>query len=277
MCLPDLRSVIRSDPHKTQERIARLDDYIRGNLLSNGSFICGSFDECRASRSGFPFFEGQMSHVGKHYDLEVHGRPTRIVIVGQECGHGPKCIERSTRSKIIVAGSGKGGFRKRNPHMKGTTSLLRLLLGREPGYDEEGERLLDGHIFDGFALVNYLLCTALERPRSESAFGGGKGHSSETMRRNCASHFLRTLEILEPTVIVAQGKGVRAWIALAARPLQLGPMKEIVEINGKQVDLLTFAHPSAGGSYGFWGNSLRSKYLRESVRPTIRSLLSRPR
>lgn len=269
--------MIASDPQKTLERIARLDAYIRENLLSDGSFICSNFADCRASRCGLPFYEGQMSHVGKHYDLELHGRPIRIVIVGQECGHGPKCIERSTRSSIIVDGSGKGGFRKRNPHMKGTTSLLRLLLGREPGYDEEGERLLDGHIFDGFALVNYLLCTALERPRSEAAFGGGKGNSSETMRRNCASHFLRTLEILEPTVIVAQGKGVREWIALAIQPLQLGPMTEIVEVNGKQVDLLTFAHPSAGGSYGFWGNSLRSKYLRESVTPTIKAILSKQR
>ena len=218
-----------------------------------------------------------MSHVGKHYDLELHGRPIRIVIVGQECGHGPKCIERSRRSSIIVDGSGKAGFRKRNPHMKGTTSLLRLLLGRDPGFDKDGERLLDGHIFDGFALVNYLLCTALESPRSDAAFGGGKGHSSETMRRNCAPHFLRTLEILEPTVIVAQGKGVREWLAHAIQPLQRGPMTEIVEINGKQVDLLTFAHPSAGGSYGFWGNSLRSKYLRESVTPTIKALLTERR
>ena len=267
--------MIRSYPEKTRERVALLDGYIRENLLSDGTFICDSFDQCRASRCGFPFYEGQMSHVGKHYDLEVLGRPTRIVIVGQECGHGPKCIERSTRSRIIVDGSGKGGFRKRNPHMKGTTSLLRLLLGRKPGDDEEGERILDGHIFDGFALVNYLLCTALERPRSESAFGGGKGHSSETMRRNCAGHFLRTLEILEPTVIVAQGKGVRQWLAFAFAPKQHGSVTEVVEINGREVDLLTFAHPSAGGRYGFWGNSLRSEYLKECVTPTIRALLSK--
>lgn len=51
--------------------------------------------------------------------------------------------------------------------MRGTSSTLRLLLGREPGDDEEGERLLDGHIFGGFALVNYLLCMALKKPRNK--------------------------------------------------------------------------------------------------------------
>ena len=49
--------------------------------------------------------------------------------------------------------------------MRGTTLPRRLLLGREPGTDAEGERLLDGHIFDGFALVNFLLCSALKQER----------------------------------------------------------------------------------------------------------------
>ena len=180
--------MIRSYPEKTRKRIARLDDYIRENMLSNGSFICGSFDECRASRCGFPFYEGQMSHVGKHYDLEVDGRPTRIVVVGQEYGHKPSCVTLSSRSEMI-ANSSKAMFKDRNHHMKGTTLILRLLLGREPGEDKEGESLLgdlNSHVFDGFALVNYLLCTVVEKP------GVMKGYSSREMQRNCSRHFLAT-------------------------------------------------------------------------------------
>lgn len=89
------------------------------------------------------------------------------------------------------------------------TSTLRLLLGRETGDDKAGEWLFGDHIFDGFALVNYLLCTVLKDPRSEEAHGGGKGYSSPAMRHNCAHHFLRTMEILEPTVIVVHGRTLR--------------------------------------------------------------------
>lgn len=265
--------MIRSHPERTQERLEQLDEYIRKNLLSDGSFICSNFAECRASRCGFPFYEGQMSHVGKHYDLEVDGRPMRIVLVGQEYGHEPKCVDRRTRSNMIAGGS----FRTRNPHMRGTTSMLRLLFGREPGYDKEGEQLFPGHakphIFEGFSLVNYLLCTALSEPREHKAKGGGKGSSSQIMQDNCARHFYRTLEILEPTVIVAQGKGVRGWMAHALAPKPRATAAESVEIGGREVGLLSFAHPSAGGSYGFYGNSPRSKYLKKTVASTIKTFL----
>ena len=274
--------MIRSDPEKTKERIRRLEGYIRKNLLSaEGAFICDRFSQCRESRSGFPFYPGQMSHIGDHYDLVVDGRPMRIVLVGQEYGQAKKCVGLSARSEMIARSAYKG-FRGRNPHMKGTSSTLRLLLGQEPGNDEEGERLLDGHIFDGFALVNYLLCTALEEPRSreQDIRGAGRGHSSPVMRQNCARHFRSTLEILEPTVIVAQGTGVRKWMsnALPIPPMPKDGNHETVSIAGQRVDLFTFAHPSAGGKPGFWWGNRKdprsSDYLMETIAPAIRAFLS---
>lgn len=268
--------MIRSDPDKTQERIRRLERYIQGNLLSeNGSFICNHFAQCRESRSRRPFHEGQMSHIGRHYDLEVDGCPTRIVLVGQEYGKTQKCVSLSKRSERISLSAEKG-FQGRNPHMRGTSSTLRLLLGREPGDDEEGERLLDGHIFDGFALVNYLLCTALKKPRNKAqdSRGAGQGYSSRIMRRNCGRHFRATLEILEPTVIVAQGMGVRKWMSNALSLAERGDQHEVVSIAGQPVDLFTFSHPSAGGPPGFWGRSTRSSYLMGTVAPAIKESLS---
>ena len=267
---------IRSNPERTKERIRCLEEYIRKNLLpGDGSFICEHFTQCRGSRSGLPFHHGQMSHVGRHYDLEVAGRPMRIVLVGQEYGKTQECVGLAKRSERIALSAGKG-FQGRNRHMGGTSSILRLLLGREPGADEAGERLLDGHVFDGFALVNYLLCTALKKPRNreQDACGGGEGHSSPIMRRNCGRHFRRTLEILEPTVIVAQGIGVGKWMSKAL-PIaeQRGPHHEMIRITGQSVDLFTFSHPSAGGSSGFWGRSPRSPYLMKTVAPVIREFL----
>ena len=215
-----------------------------------------------------------MSHVGRHYDLEADGRPVRIVVLGQEYGQARECVDLAGRSEMIAL-SAQAGFRGRNPHMKGVTSTLRLLLGRSPGEDSEGERLFDGHVFDGCAQVNYLLCTALTTPRSKDAHGGGRGNSSVEMQRNCGRHFLHTMEILEPTVIVVHGLALRRWMTNALPLPQVGSTAEVVEIAGRRADLLTFTHPSAGGHSGWWGATPRTRYLRETVAPAIRGFLDR--
>lgn len=270
-------TLIRSDPVRTAGRIRELEAYVRRRLLADGEFICRHFQQCQASRPAF-FYEGQMSHVGRHYDLTVDGRELRVVVVGQEYGQRSTLVDLKARTAMIN-GSAEVRFGKRNPHMAGTTSILRLLLGRETGADRHGETLFrnhiqGGHIFDAFALVNYLLCTALSEP--PKGMHAGKGDSSQEMRRNCAEHFRKTLEILEPTVIIAEGQGVRSWIG---SPLRLGKkprarydgpvVPETTRIAGRRADVLTFNHPSAPGQSGWWGKSPRSKYLKRVVEPTI--------
>ncbi len=69
-----------SYPDKTQKRKYRLAQYVQANLLSSdNAFICSRFQGCSDSRKESWFYKGQMSQVGKHYDLEVDGRPMRIV------------------------------------------------------------------------------------------------------------------------------------------------------------------------------------------------------
>lgn len=265
--------MIESDPARTAERIWKLEEYVRLNLLCNERFICEHHRACRASVSSFSFFEGQMSHVGKHYDLLVDGRELRVVVVGQEYGQPLTRIDLQGRTAMID-GAADRGFRGRNKHMRGTTSILRLLLGRPLGTGHKGERLFAGdqrtaHVFDGFALVNALLCSAVEGRKT-------KGESSPLMRTNCARHFRLTMEILEPTVIVVEGQRVRDWIGgslgLGSKPdsVYYGPAtSEIGRVAGGRVDVLTFNHPSAGNPSNWWGNSIESAYLREVVEPTI--------
>lgn len=261
--------MITAHPERTRERIEALEAYFAAHVHSGGCFLCRHQAACRASRPSNAFYEGQLPHVGRYYDLEIEGFPTRVVIVGQEYGTGERLVELSRRSSMI-GDSARSGFRRRNPHMKGTTSQLRLLLGREIGDDGEGERLLDGHVFDGFALVNYLLCSSLKEARGEFAGGAGKGDSSPTMRQNCGEHFVRTLEILQPTLILVQGQGVRRWIGAALRLPATGQIAERASVGEREIDVLTFDHPSAGGRSGYWGNSTRSQYLVDVVQPAIR-------
>ena len=259
--------MIRSDPEKTKDRVRKLEEYVRTHLISaRREFICSDHQACQQSRSAFPFHAGQMSHVGRHYDLEMDGRSMRIAILGQEYGQACERVDLQEPSEMI-ARSARKRFKDRNPHMQGVTSTLRLLLGRKPGEDNEGERLLDDvHVFDGFALVNYLLCTALKEPRSGGEKGAGTGNSSGVMQRNCARHFRKTMEILEPTVIVAHGVALRQWMANPELP-------ERLQINGNWVDVLTFVHPSAPGK-GFWGRGLGAQpYLAETVTSRIEAFL----
>jgi hypothetical protein len=169
---------VRVDLPATRRRIARLRRYVESNLLSEGQFICPHFDQCRKSRRrGDAFREGIMSHVGRRFDLTVGGEPLRVVVVGQESGlaKGPSAttfgrrVAMETRYRQTLNGAGlerryyaQDGYPGRNPHMRGTTTALRLLLGTGLGTDYEGEfvRPIKGrpfHLFDGFALVNRLL------------------------------------------------------------------------------------------------------------------------
>ena len=219
--MPTKLPVIEVNPSATRARIERLRRYVTENLLSDGDFICPHYAECMASRhSGDVFREGTMTHVGRRFDLRRNGRPLRIVVVGQESGRptNPNLQQRVDLDTRHWQVHDRAGLQRhyytdkdapgRNPHMRGTTSALRLLLGAGlgAGFDDEFIRPVNGrsfHLFDGFALVNRLLCSA--GPPETS-----KGRPTRTMFRNCGPHFAATLSILQPTLLVVQG-GRAPW------------------------------------------------------------------
>ncbi len=268
-----MKRLLRSYPERTDARIAQLGQFMRDHLLEDGTFKCRHHADCLSSRKGYTFYEGQLSHVGSHYDLEIDGDPMRVVVVGQEYGHNNTRVNLSARSKMILE-SAAGGFRRRNPHMKGTTLTLLELLGLE--FDAGGgSEMLDEkiHIFDAFALVNFLLCSALETPRPGTGpefTGGGQGRSSAVMRRNCSEYFIKTLEILEPTVVVLQGKGTRSWVASALGLAREGQIVERVAIGRmKDVMLFSLTHPSAHEPFGY--RSTKSPYFTSVARPALQA------
>jgi len=247
------------------------------NVLGPGGFCCASYSACLNSIGpGDRFFEGQLSHVGRHYDLDLDGRPLRIVVVGQEHGGTRTCISLPKRYEEVHDTTGLARryyadsmHPPRNPHMRGTTSALRVILGKGLGGDweeefvhtAEGERF---HVFDAFALVNALLCGA-------HPVRGTRGRSTKTMRRNCLRHFAATMQILEPTLMVLQGEGVQDWIA----PV-LGLMEERTphlaeaRLAANRVLVCRFSHPSAPDRRIRWGERLDGSYVRDVVEPTLR-------
>lgn len=266
-----------ADCGSTALRIARLEEYFKVSVLDNGKFICSNEGECRPSHRG-SFYAGQLPHVGTHYDLARNGVPFRIVVVGQEYGTGDELVDLSTRRAMIGDDSGMRSrffaepdlnLKGRNSHMRGCTSLLRLLFSKGLGRDHKDEFIqLNGaavHLFQCFALVNFLLCSAV-LPR-----GGKRGRSTPTMRRNCAHHFRAQIESLEPTIIAVQGRGVLRWMNAAHYGLS-NEVVQSVPINGRDVCVLAFTHPSAHGTLN-WGVNDQTEYLDDTVAPAVQRVL----
>lgn len=278
--------VISVDVKSSRRRRARFQAYVRSNLLDDDVFICPHYRECRRSRLPSDVFrEGTMSHVGRRFDLMRDGRPLRIAIAGQESGWAqvPRFRRRVSVDVRYGAVHDRSGLQRRyfsdpthaarNPHMRGTTSVLRVLLGGGVGADHASEwvRPAGGrpfHLFDGFALLNRLLCSAGPK-------GSSVGHPTSTMFDNCAEHFGSSLAILEPTILVIQGVLVAKKVASVIDDRrQIRPHLEEVQIGGRQLLMCSFSHPAAHGELR-WGDSLARPYLNEVVVPTLREALRR--
>lgn len=279
--------MISADPAATERRRARLSEYVQQYLLDGQDFLCPHRADCRASsKPDFAFREGIMSHLGRHFDLSRDGRPLRIMVVGQESGL-PKGEEADSFSQHVTLekryqqihdGAGlerrfyaAPGHPGRNPHMRGTTTALRLLLGLGLGTEHEQEFVHPSngdpfHIFDGFALVNLLLCSTGPR-------GTSQGKPTPTMARRCRKHFEQTLRILEPTLVILQGAKVSQWAgAVWHHEVQHAPHLQSVELDGRSLLVCSFSHPSAHGA-ARWGIGPGAAYVTETLAPTLEHAL----
>jgi hypothetical protein len=220
------------------------------------------------------FYAGQLHHVGEDYDLFENDRPLRVVVVGMSYGHGPESVSMEKRSEYMedmgrqYSVRGSCEIPQRTPHMSGTTFALRSAFGL--GFDDTSratEFIQVGkekvHIFHAFALVDFLLCSAISEDKKT------KDLSTHEMSDNCTPHFRRALEILEPNLLIGQGQGTAKWMAQAgfgSGSISQNPEKIVV--NGSECVLLSFYHPSARFPLN-WGINAKGKYLLEVVRPRI--------
>lgn len=149
------------------------------------------------------FAAGQLSYVGDHYSVTQNKVPVRILVVSMQVGddEAPVTLERrreQIRTRIPEL------FGRRNQHMMGVTTALRVLFGGAPGDDREGEFLstLNGpvHVLDAYAMANSVLCS--NRPG-----GGREGSPTTTMLRNCSGYLMETVRALQPTIVHSQGRG----------------------------------------------------------------------
>ena len=253
------------------QRREELDAYLNRNVLSS-EFVCAHYGQCTSSHRG-RFYEGQLHHVGRFYELLADSIPFRVVVVGQEYGHAPARVGTEARSVMVMDSGLEHRFKAddkypaRNPHMRGTTNVLRLLFGLPLGNDHESEFLTIGaervHIFEAFALVNYLLCSAV------GADGTSRGLATPTMMKNCQQHFREALRILEPSVLVIQGKGFWNWVKGAFDAVSQDTDHNYrVSFGLSKALVAVFSHPSSHFPNN-WGANCKTPYLLQTVAPSI--------
>lgn len=268
--------LVQNHPQQTAQREQALAAYYNCHLLSADQFLCRHCAVCKASYTNEQgrYSEGQLNAPGTHYDLTVDEQPLRIVIVGQESGSGLAHTTMAQRQAAIAHTATEQRFvaapdhSARTQHMKGIADLLRLLFGNGLGtnYADEFIPLTDGsavHLLHCFTLVNYLLCSAHSTKRSK------RGESTATMRRNCNEHFRATLEILEPTVIIVEGKAM--WPNVRRTFDTLTPRNGAIyqgSIGKQTMVVISFTHPSSMHPHN-WGINAETPYLLKTVVPTI--------
>ena len=269
------------DLPRSRRRVHRLRANVEAKLLRSGGFICPHYSACESSVTApHDFLPGTMSHVGRRYDLRLGDKPVRVVVVGQEAPGEKLSIEQRYRAVHYVSGLEQryytdGEHHHRNPHMRGTTSALRLIFGKGLGSDGADEWIfpLNGrpfHIFDGFALVNRLLCFA-------GPPGTSQGRATKTMLGNCRTYLSKTLEILEPTILILQGKTAANWTETGlTQGRRFTPNLSEAALHDKRVLVCEFSHPSAREPLR-WGANLDAPYLMDVVQPTLKSAVRRLR
>jgi hypothetical protein len=263
--------VITTNPDATARRTARLAEYMSNAVLDDEkAFRCSSFRRCQESaetKPGVKFFEGQLSHVGLHYDATVDGAPFRVLVVPLDAGHERSrvsLIERREEQVRVRIGESWGDH---NQHMKGVVLALRLAFGGSAGTDSEGEWLKTAggpvHVFDAFAMANLTLCSAIV-PRGKGRRSGAPSKTTATMRRNCLVHLGSTISILQPTLVIGQGAPVRDTLREEFDfNRRLAELVWIASIGGARFVWVPLKHPSRNWFF------LSSPYLHDAVIPSI--------
>jgi hypothetical protein len=272
-------SIWNSNLSETKDKKEKLERYYSSNVLDglpDYNIICQHFSHCSTSgrNNDISFYPAQLSHVGKYYSLQSNGTELRLLIAGMDYGKNDhpfgtiQSIGRVTMNEreAMLRGVAKKAFRKRNPHMKGTTIALQDVfnIGKDSEYISDNTTSIN--IFDAFALVNTVLCSRCENGKRESKTTG-------VMHNHCIYHFVNTVKILQPTLIIFQGSNLLPRFTKGLKTIgiqfSLNPINtklKVYRITSPEIGSIVLCglrHPARNWS------SRQSRYYKDIVGPTL--------
>ena len=217
----------------------------------------------------------QLPHVGINYAMKRNGKPFRVAIFGIEPG--ARGLGDSGNWDMKVKREITEDFNEKlytgfNPHMKGTLHTLQLLFGL-PVDGDSREIEIDGgrkcKIFDAFCLSN----ARLYRETSESS-DESTGSIADEIWTNCERHIKKTIEIIQPQIIILQGDPTAALFNSVFED-QIEKRGEVYnyKINNKPILVLWLYHPhQQKGSRIYVSSPEKAK---EYLSPKISELLQK--
>ena len=270
-------STVFTHPHKSALRLRNELSKLYFSSIHDGcKLICKNRDKCTSSinMSNTTYLPAQAHFVGKMYGLSIDESPLRIVIVGQEYGHGGESpdghVTPLERSNTFDSASDYK-FEPTNPHMRGSALALRYLIRGDVGEDHEDcITTSDGmkvSIYDCFALINYLMCSATK-------IGSRRGKSTAEMKRNCSENFKAAIELLKPNVLIMQGRSYYSYVADALDlPKDADDSRIFSFCLPTALEPTHYAvlnHPSARPPYGW--SSIKNMYYQKVVQHRLKEL-----
>lgn len=194
-------SRVEFKPEETKKRIAKLKDYYDEHfkVCTNG---CKNFEKCSNGfkkelvlRESF----NDSIRVGKYYDTYVDGNPLRLLIVG---------IEVISKTGRTFEQKNKRPFRLNECHNNHIVGTLETLL-RIYGVDVNVQKNWKEHIsvkndllYDSYALTNAFKCVFKTKENGDNK----AGPKNRMMYDKCYEHLISELNILDPTIIITQGR-----------------------------------------------------------------------
>lgn len=222
-----------------------------------------------------------LPHVGSKYDCVQlkNGNSFRIVIMGLEAldEKGYDIKKRTEQIQILAADE---PFEKRNPHMKGTTVLLKFILKDICGMDVEGESIKGNHIFKYFSLSNWYLHGCF-------LVGKNKAYRKLVKPEMAAKHFVETMKKLKPTLVILQGKSIYFGDAFTKYNMQSKDQycweyysetcKDYIVFqptcdNILGFPVIRFLHPSQRGKNRWISKD--DKYFKDTIIPVLQKLFN---
>lgn len=211
----------------TADLFARLHDYYDQNGIGAEGFDCHHLDECRGTCTTFS--KAKEAYVGDRYGAD--GLP-RLVFLSLDSGDGGgqwhSSAEEAARARTLEAvqahenGLDIVAYAKSHPgyqihHWYQTHELALALLGKLRGALEIGS------IHRYFAHTNSAKCCLNNPKRSEA---------DARLFRNCRGFIPRELEILEPDILVTQGR----WAKVAVSKGFPGALAQVSRAGGVAVN-----------------------------------------
>ena len=158
-------------------------------LFYSNNGMCPYFEQCSAGMKKPRIRCDFATRVGVHYGS---GRYPKVLMLGQEGTNSHTTFEEPCRS---LDGTSRQHYPK-------TLYTLAMILKREQpkSWSREDLRIYE-ELFTHYALTNYFKCAFSDDPDKVNGLQHNK-----SMKNNCFKLLLKELDVLEPDLLVVQGK-----------------------------------------------------------------------